>query len=115
MPTDPRSAAVAAANELLRTLTGHVVPVPHRVSEVDGQLACLIVVWDARQLMPTVVDERRRVLAGATFCGVDVSEWLHAATVAVVAEVPVDKLWHAVPSFPTRSEVWLRLFEAYGL
>jgi pyruvate/2-oxoglutarate dehydrogenase complex dihydrolipoamide dehydrogenase (E3) component len=62
-----------------------------------------------------VVDERRRVLVGATFCGADVSEWLHAATIAVVAEVPIDKLWHAVPSFPTRSEVWLRLFEAYGL
>ena len=62
-----------------------------------------------------VVDERRRLLAGATFCGVDVSEWLHAATIAVVAQVPIDKLWHAVPSFPTRSEVWLRLFEAYGL
>jgi len=62
-----------------------------------------------------VVDEDRRVLAGATFCGVDVAEWLHAATIAVVGEVPIDTLWHAVPSFPTRSEVWLRLFETYGL
>ena len=62
-----------------------------------------------------VVDERRRVLAGATFCGVDVAEWLHAATIAVVAQVPLDVLWHAVPSFPTRSEVWLRLLETYGL
>ena len=62
-----------------------------------------------------VVDEKRRVLVGATFCGAEISEWLHAATIAVVGEVPIDKLWHAVPSFPTRSEVWLRLFEAYGL
>jgi dihydrolipoamide dehydrogenase len=62
-----------------------------------------------------VVDEQRRVLAGATFCGADVAEWLHAATIAVVGEVSIDKLWHAVPSFPTRSEVWLRLFEEYGL
>ena len=62
-----------------------------------------------------VVDEERRVLVGATFCGAEVSEWLHGATIAVVGEVPIDKLWHAVPSFPTRSEVWLRLFEAYGL
>jgi dihydrolipoamide dehydrogenase len=62
-----------------------------------------------------VVDERRRVVVGATFCGVDVGEWLHAATIAVVAEVPLDSLWHAVPSFPTRSEVWLRLLETYGL
>src|SRR5581483_1659836 len=62
-----------------------------------------------------VVDEERRVLAGATFCGGDVAEWLHAATVAVVGEVPLDALWHAVPPFPTRSEVWLNLLEAYGL
>jgi dihydrolipoamide dehydrogenase len=62
-----------------------------------------------------VVDEQRRVLVGATFCGVDVGEWLHAATIAVVGQVPIDTLWHAVPCFPTRSEVWLRLFETYGL
>jgi pyruvate/2-oxoglutarate dehydrogenase complex dihydrolipoamide dehydrogenase (E3) component len=62
-----------------------------------------------------VVDEQRRVLVGATFCGAEVAEWLHAATIAVVAEVPLEKLWHAVPSFPTRSEVWLRLLETYGL
>ena len=62
-----------------------------------------------------VVDERRRVLVGATFCGAEISEWLHAATIAIVAEVPIDKLWQAVPCFPTRSEVWLRLFETYGL
>jgi dihydrolipoamide dehydrogenase len=55
------------------------------------------------------------VIVGATFCGVDVGEWLHAATIAVVAEVPLETLWHAVPSFPTRSEVWLRLLETYGL
>ncbi|MCW3004391.1 MAG: FAD-dependent pyridine nucleotide-disulfide oxidoreductase [Conexibacter sp.] len=62
-----------------------------------------------------VVDEDRRVIVGATFVGADVAEWLHAATIAVVAEVALDDLWHAVPAFPTRSEVWLRLLEAYGL
>jgi dihydrolipoamide dehydrogenase len=62
-----------------------------------------------------VVDEDRRVIVGATFVGADVAEWLHAATIAVVAEVPVDDLWHAVPAFPTRSEVWLNLLQAYGL
>ena len=40
---------------------------------------------------------------------------LHAATIAVVTEAPLDLLWHAVPAFPTVSEVWLRLLEAYGL
>jgi hypothetical protein len=48
---------------------------------------------------------------GATFVGVDVAEWLHAATIAVIGEVPLARLMHAVPSFPTRSEVWLRLLE----
>jgi pyruvate/2-oxoglutarate dehydrogenase complex dihydrolipoamide dehydrogenase (E3) component len=62
-----------------------------------------------------VVDEDRGVLLGATFAGPDVGELLHAATIAVVGEVPLDRLWHAVPSYPTISEVWLRLLEKYGL
>ncbi len=62
-----------------------------------------------------VVDEDRRVLVGATFTGVDVAESLHAATIAIVGEVPLERLWHAVPSFPTRSEIWLHFMEAYGL
>jgi dihydrolipoamide dehydrogenase len=62
-----------------------------------------------------VVDEDRGVLLGATFAGPDVAELLHAATIAVVGEVPLARLWHAVPSYPTLSEVWLRLLEKYGL
>ncbi|MDX6526348.1 MAG: hypothetical protein QOI43_1859 [Gaiellales bacterium] len=62
-----------------------------------------------------VVDEDRRVLIGFTITGPEVAEMLHAATMAVVSEVTLDELWHAVPSFPTRSELWLRLLEAYGL
>ncbi|THJ75193.1 pyridine nucleotide-disulfide oxidoreductase, partial [Candidatus Frankia alpina] len=62
-----------------------------------------------------VVDESRRVLVGATFTGPDTQEMVHAATVAIVGAVPVERLWHAVPSFPTVSEVWLRLLEEYGL
>jgi pyruvate/2-oxoglutarate dehydrogenase complex dihydrolipoamide dehydrogenase (E3) component len=62
-----------------------------------------------------VVDEDRRVIVGATFVGSDVAEWLHAATIAVVAEVSLEDLWHAVPAFPSRSEVWLKLLEGYGL
>ncbi|GAA4186372.1 NAD(P)/FAD-dependent oxidoreductase [Gryllotalpicola kribbensis] len=61
-----------------------------------------------------VVDEDRRVLVGVTFVGADVGELLHSATIAVTAEVPIERLWHAVPSYPTLSEVWLRLLESYG-
>ncbi|MEG3615071.1 NAD(P)/FAD-dependent oxidoreductase [Isoptericola haloaureus] len=62
-----------------------------------------------------LVDTERDVLVGATFVGPDAAEMLHAATVAVVGEVPLDALWHAVPPFPTVSEVWLRLLEELGL
>ena len=61
-----------------------------------------------------VVDEDRQVVLGVTFVGQDVGELLHSATIAVVGEVPLARLWHAVPSYPTISEVWLRLLEAYG-
>ena len=62
-----------------------------------------------------VIDEERRLVVGATITGAEVAEALHAATIVVVGEVPLDDLWHAVPAFPTRSELWLRLLEAYGL
>ncbi|GAB3032787.1 NAD(P)/FAD-dependent oxidoreductase [Parafrigoribacterium mesophilum] len=61
-----------------------------------------------------VVDEARHVILGVTFVGQDVSELIHAATVAIVGEVPIDRLWHAVPAYPTMSEIWLRLLEQYG-
>ncbi|WP_448003939.1 dihydrolipoyl dehydrogenase family protein [Agromyces bauzanensis] len=61
-----------------------------------------------------VVDAERGVVVGATFVGQDVAELLHAATTAIIGEVPVDRLWHAVPAFPTMSEVWLRLLEDLG-
>jgi dihydrolipoamide dehydrogenase len=62
-----------------------------------------------------VVDEDRKVIVGLTLAGPGTGEMIHAATIAVVGEVPLDRLWHAVPSYPTMSEVWLRLLETYGL
>ena len=62
-----------------------------------------------------VVDEDRRVIVGATLLGQDVGELIHSFTIAIVGEVPLERLWHAVPSFPTMSEIWLRLMESYGL
>ena len=58
-----------------------------------------------------VVDERRGVIVGATFTGTDVADWLQAATITMVSETPVELLWQAVPVFPTRSEIWLKLLE----
>ncbi|MGH3978603.1 MAG: dihydrolipoyl dehydrogenase family protein [Pseudonocardiaceae bacterium] len=62
-----------------------------------------------------VVDTGRQVLVGVTFVGQDVAELVHSATIAIAGEVPLHRLWHAVPVFPTISEVWLRLLESYGL
>lgn len=61
-----------------------------------------------------VVDTDRDVVIGATFVGPEVAELVQAATIAIVGEVPIARLWHAVPSYPTISEIWLRLLEGYG-
>jgi pyruvate/2-oxoglutarate dehydrogenase complex dihydrolipoamide dehydrogenase (E3) component len=60
-----------------------------------------------------VVDEQREVMIGATFTGPEVAESLQAATIAIVGEVPLRRLAHAMPPFPTRSEVWLRLLDPW--
>lgn len=62
-----------------------------------------------------VIDEGRGVIVGATFVGFQTGELLHAATVAITAEVPLERLRHAIAPFPTRNEVWLYLLEEYGL
>jgi dihydrolipoamide dehydrogenase len=62
-----------------------------------------------------VVAQADRTIVGATFVGPDVQEMVHAATIAIAGGVTLDQLWHAVPAFPTVSEVWLRLLEGYGL
>ena len=60
-----------------------------------------------------VVDEDHGYLLGVTMVGPGVEELIHSATVAVAGQVLVSRLWHAVPSSPSISEVWLRLLEAY--
>jgi len=62
-----------------------------------------------------VVDQERGVLVGMTLVGPSVGELIHAATIAIVGGVPISRLWHAVPSYPTISEIWLRLLETLGL
>ncbi|MFE6099926.1 dihydrolipoyl dehydrogenase family protein [Streptomyces laurentii] len=60
-----------------------------------------------------IVDADSETLLGVTFVGPGTGELVHAATIAVVGQVPIARLWHAVPSYPTLSEIWLRLLEAY--
>ncbi|MFF8605538.1 dihydrolipoyl dehydrogenase family protein [Streptomyces sp. NPDC015346] len=60
-----------------------------------------------------VVDLDRETVLGVTLVGPGIGELLHSATIAVAGEVPIERLWHAVPAYPTLSEAWLRLLEAY--
>jgi pyruvate/2-oxoglutarate dehydrogenase complex dihydrolipoamide dehydrogenase (E3) component len=110
--TEPQVAAVGhtLASALEAGLNVRAVDVPTE-SPAGGSF----IGKDAPGTCRIVVDEDRRVIVGATFTGVEVAEAIHAATIAVVGEVPLDRLWHAVPSFPTRSEIWLNLLEQYGL
>ena len=59
-----------------------------------------------------VVDETRRTIVGATFTGFETADFLHAATIAIVGEVPLARLRHAVAAYPSRSEIWLKLLES---
>jgi pyruvate/2-oxoglutarate dehydrogenase complex dihydrolipoamide dehydrogenase (E3) component len=90
----------------------------HRIRVVDYDLSWLagasVQADDYAGTARAVVDEDRKVLLGMTLLGPGVGEMIHAATIAIVGEVPLDRLWHAVPSYPTLSEVWLRLLETYG-
>jgi dihydrolipoamide dehydrogenase len=62
-----------------------------------------------------LIDADRRVVVGATITGAEVQDMLHAATIAIVGEVPLERLRHATPCFPTRSEIWLKLLEQAGV
>ena len=110
--TDPQLATVGLTEREAREQGIDVRVLTYGTGDVSGAKVHGVGITGTSQL---VVDEARRVVVGATFTGPGVGEMLHAATIAVAAEVPLDVLWHAVPTFPTISEVWLRLLEAYGL
>ncbi|WP_448624711.1 dihydrolipoyl dehydrogenase family protein [Geodermatophilus sp. URMC 64] len=108
--TDPQVAGVGRT-----AAEAEEAGLPHRVVEYDlGHVAGASLFADGYQgTAIAVVDTEREVLLGVTLIGPAVGELIHAATVAVVGEVPIARLWHAVPSFPTMSEIWLRLLETY--
>jgi pyruvate/2-oxoglutarate dehydrogenase complex dihydrolipoamide dehydrogenase (E3) component len=104
--TEPQVAAVGHALASAREAGVQVKQVSH---DLEANAGASFVGHGAGGCVTVLIDEQRRVLVGATFVGVDVAEFLHAATIAIVGEVPIERLAHAVPSFPTRSEVWLGL------
>jgi pyruvate/2-oxoglutarate dehydrogenase complex dihydrolipoamide dehydrogenase (E3) component len=110
--TDPQVAAVGHTTESARAAGLNVRTTD---AETSGNAGGTFYAPGARGTSRLVIDEDRRVVVGATFVGSEVSDFVHAATIAIVGEVPLERLWHAVAPFPTRSEVWLALLEGYGL
>jgi pyruvate/2-oxoglutarate dehydrogenase complex dihydrolipoamide dehydrogenase (E3) component len=110
--TDPQVCAVGRTAAEARAAGLHVTVVTTPTGDVPGAYTQGNGIRGTSQL---VIDDDRRTVAGATFTGPGLQELLHSATVAIAGGVTVDRLWHAVPSFPTVSEVWLHLLEAYGL
>jgi pyruvate/2-oxoglutarate dehydrogenase complex dihydrolipoamide dehydrogenase (E3) component len=110
--TEPEVAAVGLTEEQARARGMAVRAVDYDVGRVSGA-ALYADGYTGRARI--VVDDARGVIVGMTLVGPAVGELIHAATIAIVGEVPVGRLWHAVPAYPTISELWLRLLETLGL
>ena len=108
--TDPQVAA-AGLTEAQATDRGIQVRVVR--ARLENVAAAAVAGDRVTGMAQLVIDESRQVIVGATFTGPDIGEALHAATIAIVGEVPMERLRHAVAAFPTLSEVWLELILAY--
>lgn len=107
--TDPQVAWVGATEKAARAAGVDVETVEADLASVAGTRLQRA---DYQGRAKLVIDRETDLLVGATFVGPEVAELVHAATVAVVAQVPLETLRHAVPSFPSVSEIWLRLLES---
>ena len=110
--TDPQVCAVGLTEKQARERGLDIRVVSYPTGGVSGAYTSGDGIEGTSQI---IVDTAREVIVGATFTGPGISELLHSATIAISAQVTMQDLWHAVPSFPTVSEVWLRLMENYGL
>ena len=107
--TDPQVASVGQTEAAARDIGIDVETLEYDLAHVAGA-SLLRDDYEGRAKL--VVDRATDTLVGATFVGADVAELLHSATTAIVGKVTLETLWHVVPSYPTASEVWLRLLEA---
>jgi pyruvate/2-oxoglutarate dehydrogenase complex dihydrolipoamide dehydrogenase (E3) component len=110
--TRPEAASVGLTEDQARRAGLTVRAVEYPIGDVAG---ASLFADGYRGHAKLVVDEQRSVVVGCTLVGPGVGELIHTATVAIVGEVPLERLWHAVPAFPAMSEIWLRLLERYGL
>jgi pyruvate/2-oxoglutarate dehydrogenase complex dihydrolipoamide dehydrogenase (E3) component len=110
--TDPQVAAVgrtlAQAEEA--GIDASAVDVP-----TDGTAGASFYGRETGGTSRLVIDQANGLIVGATFTGFETADFLHAATIAIIGEIPLPRLRHAVASYPTRSEIWLKLLEEYGL
>jgi pyruvate/2-oxoglutarate dehydrogenase complex dihydrolipoamide dehydrogenase (E3) component len=109
--TDPQVASVGHTTE---TATRAGIEFDTYDTETSGTAGGFYYAPDAVGTTRFLVERNRRTLIGCTITGSEVVDLLHAATIAVVAEIPLERLRHAVPPFPTRSELWLSLLEQAG-
>ena len=110
--SDPEVAAVGLTEAQAKARNMNVQTVDYDIGTISG---AKLYADGYKGYARIVIDQTRGVLVGMTLIGPSVGELIHAATIAIVGEVPISRLWHAVPSFPTISEVWLRLLETAGL
>jgi pyruvate/2-oxoglutarate dehydrogenase complex dihydrolipoamide dehydrogenase (E3) component len=108
--TDPQVAAVGKTLEQAQEagIEAKAIDVP-----TDGTAGASFQGKETGGTSRIVVDEQRGIIIGATFTGFETADFLHAATIAIVGEVPLQQLRHAIAAYPSRSEVWLKLLEAY--
>jgi pyruvate/2-oxoglutarate dehydrogenase complex dihydrolipoamide dehydrogenase (E3) component len=109
--TDPQVAAAGLTLKQASKAGMKVQPVDVQTSDTAG---ASFYGRETPGLSRLVIDVEREVIVGATFVGFEVADFLQAATIAIVGEVPLRRLAHAIAPFPTRSELWLKLLEAYG-
>jgi dihydrolipoamide dehydrogenase len=109
--TDPEVATVGLTAQAAETAGKNVRVVDYDLAAVAG---AALHADGYRGQARIIIDTDRNIVIGFTAVGPDVAELLHAATIAVAGEVPLGRLWHAVPAYPTISEIWLRLLETDG-
>jgi pyruvate/2-oxoglutarate dehydrogenase complex dihydrolipoamide dehydrogenase (E3) component len=106
--TDPQVAAAGKTLEQAREagMDARAVDAP-----TDGTPGASFQGKDTGGTSRLVIDQAKETIVGATFTGFETADFLQAATVAIVGEIPLSKLRHAIAPYPSRSEVWLKLLE----
>jgi pyruvate/2-oxoglutarate dehydrogenase complex dihydrolipoamide dehydrogenase (E3) component len=110
--TEPQ---VAAVGHTVDTAAKAGLEVDIVETETSGNAGGSFYGRDAPGTARLLIDRKRRIVVGATITGAEIADMLHAATIAIVGEIPLARLRHAVPCFPTRSEIWLALMEGAGV